>query len=390
MSDHSIPTEKDIVEYVKSIPDLFPVEDELTCREISDGNMNLVFRIQEQNAEGKSVIVKQAIPYMRAIGDSWPLTTDRIRIEYETLKKQYALCADLVPEVYHYNGERKLMVMEDLLDFHVLREGLIAQRQYPRFPEQIGRFLARTLLSTSIFTMKTEEKKQAEARFSNPEMCKLTEDFFFTFPYFDHEMNNVNPHLERLVRKFREDQALKIEAARMKEKFMTNKQGLLHGDLHTGSIMVTESETKVIDPEFAFYGPMGFDIGSLLANFLLNFVAQPPDNKDHRVYLLRGIQDIWINFGKEWRKLFAGKVHDSLFANGDYMNAFLTATLQDSAGFAGCEMIRRTIGTSHVEDFEFIKNPELRAQAEIKALEIGKKLILNPIHTIAQFLSLIQ
>lgn len=55
---------------------------------------------------------------------------------------------------------------------------------------------------------------------------------------------------------------------------MTKSQALLHGDLHTGSIMVTDSQTRVFDPEFAFYGPMGFDIGAIIGNLLLNFAAQ--------------------------------------------------------------------------------------------------------------------
>lgn len=38
--------------------------------------------------------------------------------------------------------------------------------------------------------------------------------------------------------------------------------------------MVTIDSTQVIDPEFAFYGPMGFDIGAFLGNLILAFFAQ--------------------------------------------------------------------------------------------------------------------
>ena len=34
-----------------------------------------------------------------------------------------------------------------------------------------------------------------------------------------------------------------------------------------------EDTTYVIDPEFAFYGPMAFDVGKILANLLLAFFA---------------------------------------------------------------------------------------------------------------------
>ena len=38
--------------------------------------------------------------------------------------------------------------------------------------------------------------------------------------------------------------------------------------------MVTRESTQVMDPEFAFYGPMGFDIGAFLGNLILAFFAQ--------------------------------------------------------------------------------------------------------------------
>lgn len=34
-----------------------------------------------------------------------------------------------------------------------------------------------------------------------------------------------------------------------------------------------EETTYVIDPEFAYYGPMAFDVGKILANLLLAFFA---------------------------------------------------------------------------------------------------------------------
>lgn len=47
----------------------------------------------------------------------------------------------------------------------------------------------------------------------------------------------------------------------------------MHGDLHTGSLMVTNDTTYAIDPEFGYYGPMGFDVGKIIANILLMFLA---------------------------------------------------------------------------------------------------------------------
>lgn len=38
--------------------------------------------------------------------------------------------------------------------------------------------------------------------------------------------------------------------------------------------MVTPDSTQVIDPEFGFYGPMGFDIGAFIGNLVLAYFSQ--------------------------------------------------------------------------------------------------------------------
>ena len=79
--------------------------------------------------------------------------------------------------------------------------------------------------------------------------------------------NNVFPPNQGFVQKeLYEDNALKLEAAKLKFEFMNNAQSLIHGDLHTGSIFINQEHTFVFDPEFAFYGPMGYDVGNIIAN----------------------------------------------------------------------------------------------------------------------------
>jgi 5-methylthioribose kinase len=43
----------------------------------------------------------------------------------------------------------------------------------------------------------------------------------------------------------------------MKLKFLCHAEALVHGDLHSGSIMATADDVCVIDPGFAYFGPMG-------------------------------------------------------------------------------------------------------------------------------------
>src|SRR5690606_42088857 len=69
-------TEEAAIELAKTIQ-AFDHTAQLTCREIGDGNLNCVFQIEEA-ATGKRLIIKQALPYARVIGESWPLTLKQI------------------------------------------------------------------------------------------------------------------------------------------------------------------------------------------------------------------------------------------------------------------------------------------------------------------------
>ncbi len=70
----------------------------LQCTEIGDGNLNYVFRVVDPES-GKSVILKQALPYAKVVGESWPLTLQRAQIEADALRKHGEFVPNLVPAV---------------------------------------------------------------------------------------------------------------------------------------------------------------------------------------------------------------------------------------------------------------------------------------------------
>jgi 5-methylthioribose kinase len=116
----------------------------------------------------------------------------------------------------------------------------------------------------------------------------------FTDPYYDAPTNrHTSPQLDEPVAALRRDPAVKAAAIAAKAKFCQSREALLHGDLHTGSCMVTQDTFFVIDSEFAFYGPIAFDVGKFLANLLLTFFALDGHSTDEtprvqqRAYLLQ-------------------------------------------------------------------------------------------------------
>lgn len=375
-------SEQEAVEYVKALPGLFNEGATLASKEIGDGNLNLVFDIRDE-ATGKSVIVKQALPYARVVGESWPLTVDRARIESEALRIQHKFVPELVPQVYHFDQELALTVMENVGDHIIMRKGLIEGNRYPLFAKQIGKFLAHTLFYTSDLGANPFDKKALVGTFLNPELCKITEDLVFTDPYENAPTNDFNPLIQKEVEAIWNNKPLKLEIAKLKYDFLTRAEALLHGDLHTGSIFITPTSMKAIDPEFAYYGPIGFDIGAVIANLLLNFAGQHGLQKDqgeresYREYLLTTVEDVWNEFVSQFVQLWHKHAKERSAHVEGFWQSYVKRLIQDAAGFAGCKILRRVIGLAGVADLNSIEDPQTRAEAERLALAIGEALILG-------------
>lgn len=190
MSKYHPLTTEEAISLTRSIPGHFPVDARLDCQEIGDGNLNLVFHITEESGSHKGIIIKQALPYAKVVGESWPLSLDRARIEREALQLQYSLCPRLVPEVYAFDDNLAVTVMEDLSDYTIMRRGLIVGEAYPVFAGHISEFLARTLFYTSDLAMNPQDKKEQVKQFINPDLCKITEDLIFRDPYKLSDNNN--------------------------------------------------------------------------------------------------------------------------------------------------------------------------------------------------------
>ena len=378
----------DIVTYIMEHENLksYFDTDRLQIEEIGDGNLNFVFRISSKDDLEKSLILKQAVPYLRCAGENYPLSKERMKFEIRALKLYQELAADLVPRLYHSDEDMSLVVMEDLKTCKILRKALIEKKRFDYFAEHISRFLADTLFFTSSLYLQSSEKRELMDNFnSNTELCKLTEDFVFTFPYMKHETNVIEEKNIALAHKLFSDYNFKIEVLELKYIFMNFSEALLHGDLHTGSIMVDQNRTKVIDPEFAFFGPIGFDIGALMANLFNSYIShkvlQTP--VEYRNWILSVAKKIWNGFESRFLDLWRQHTESALLTQGFipdieteiYRKRFLEQILKHSCGFAGCKMARRVFGIAGTEEIRGIKDPNQRSKAQRIALRCGTSLV---------------
>lgn len=366
-----------------------------SVREVGDGNLNFVYIV---NGPSGSLCVKQALPYVRLVGESWPLPLSRSFFEYAALVRQDKANGS-VPEIYHFDGPQALIIMENLGNHKILRKALIERERFDTAAHVLGDFIAETLFRTSDLALPAADKNAEMCVFAkNTALSKITEDLVFTDPYYDHPMNAwTKPELDDTVQQIWADSEWKAAVQELKLMFLSRAEALVHGDLHTGSVMVGHGpdgaeDVRVIDPEFAFYGPMGFDLGALMANYFLNFFAQDGYGEGACVYqdwlteqMARTRHRFLTRFSELWRTERTGDAYArSIFEDrGDAdgseiaLTAFLANVEQDALGFAGAKMTRRILGLAKVADLEGIEPPATRAMCERRALALARALIVE-------------
>ena len=158
--------------------------------------------------------------------------------------------------------------------------------------------------------------------------------------------------------------------------------------------MVTEGSTVVIDPEFAFYGPMGFDIGAVIANLLMAYLASaghersPGERRLFEVWMLETIENVWTEFSNEFLELWRRKgtampIPDAVSGCGR-----CGAPRGRTAGLYGAA-VRRHRGICGGKDhpphsrtgpqcrFELIEDVRRRAVCEARSLRLARAMMVE-------------
>lgn len=395
-------------------------KDAVIVREVTDGNLNRVFIA---DGPGGSLCVKQALPYVRVV-PTWPLPLSRLTFEAAALRRFGAAAAG-TPVVHAFDQRLALMAMECLRPHVVLRGALVAGGVYPRLAADVGAWLATVSVATSDANDAKgagDAKRAAVAEFEgNVAMAALTEEVVFTCPYVAApsfaNRNTAVAAVDAAAAAIVDDSAMATAAARLRASFRSSKEVLSHGDLHTGSLMVTDDETRVIDAEFAFYGPMGFDIGMFIANLAFAYLAagararlaqqgdgggaagsgsstgETGDTGDatrwlaQQRWLAASIVELWTTFAATYTKLceeqaashesgFAASMLPEVSSRAELRRGELESAWAEACGFAGLELVRRTVGVAHVDDLESITPESARAPAELAAIRLARWLLV--------------
>src|SRR5262249_54722037 len=153
------------------------------------------------------VVVKQALPYVRLVGESWPLTLRRAFFEHQALSVQGKVVPAHVPRLHHFDETLALTVMAYLEPHIILRKGVVRGTPAPPLADHMAPFRAQTLFSTSDLGQPAAAKKRHMALFcDNVELCRITEDLVFSDPWREAELNRwTSPQLDATANAARND-----------------------------------------------------------------------------------------------------------------------------------------------------------------------------------------
>lgn len=367
-----------VIDYVFEKTDYFTHKENLDAKELSDGNINYVFKVWD-TVSGKSLVVKQADKFLRSSGR--PLDVKRNKIEAEILQIEGKLAPGFVPEVYLYDDKMNVLVMEDISKYLNLRKELLLGKTFDFFAEDISTFICKTLVPTTDLILDRHEKKEWVQKFINIELCDISEDLVFTEPYYNYKNRNIHTaeNASFIQKVLYDDDVLKEEVGLLRNNFMNNAQALLHGDLHSGSIFINENGIKIIDPEFAFYGPMGYDIGNVIGNLFFAWAyaeVQGTKNTKFIEWISSTIEKVLDLSMKKIKDLLTANVKLPLY-NSIFLEKYVKSIREDSIGYAGTEIVRRTVGDSKVQEIYALEDLEKVKRIERLLTLFGTDLIKN-------------
>jgi 5-methylthioribose kinase len=165
-----------------------------------------------------------------------------------------------------------------------------------------------------------------------------------------------------------------VAAAR--SRFCTVRATLLHGDLHSGSVMVPsvgEGTARIIDPEFAFVGPVGFDLGLVLGSLLTQAArAVARDLTRHRRRVAAAAVELLDAFTGVGRTEWAQRELPAYVYDIEHREAYV-----DAARMGACEALRRLIYAAPVPDVEDLADDEYQV-AGAWLIDAGATMLREP------------
>ena len=331
----------------------------VVVEEIRKGKVNHIFKLIDAE-KNISYILKKSDIHLAGLNSpavaNFNISVLRNYTEAKVL--QYItdnISHEYVPKVLMTNKEEAYFVMEFLNDYRDVRDIFLSMNIPNNFAEDISDILSKIYINTADIT---EEILGVDNR------C-MVDILLMLLTKAPYEINIVEGNKSLVDVKFFTnnitDPMLLANVMQLSYKLKNCKQALLNGDLHLGSIFYNESCYKIYDFEFAFKGPIGYEIGKIIAHLILAYYyALSKANSMVAKNILQEIADFYDKFFKKLEK-------DETFFN--------PSIKEDTVKFCGLELISRVTGILQLKYINNISNTDIKDKTQKKIFEIGTEMV---------------
>ncbi len=242
-----------------------------------EGNMNYTLRV---TTAIRMLIVKQSRGYVEKY-PTIPAPANRAVIEGRFYQATQAIpmLANAMPTLLGIDEENNILILEDL--------GTASDYTFLYQPNQVLSESDALTLTNYLSTLHHHFIVETpDPIFANQAMRALNHEHIFNYPFLEengYDLNTIQSGLQELAMPYKQDTALKKIVGQLGQVYLADAgisagkssapRTLLHGDFYPGSWLKTTTGSKVIDPEFCFYGPAEFDTGVMIAHLMM---AQQP------------------------------------------------------------------------------------------------------------------
>ncbi len=385
-------TKENVGDYVREKTGFFQENEPLTVYEFGeneesdgDGFVNFVYRVT--GPDGKSVIVKQAKENLKKIRDveKNPLKQERNKIEASVMRVKSAVVKENIPEVYYIDEENHAYICEDCSHLPILRFELMKGKRVKDFGARVGTFLAKTNFYTSEIYMDAVQHRKLQAAFLNPSLRLVFEMGLFLHEenvWSDRKMKTIpegTPQaLVDVCMAPWEDEDFRTEMLRLRQRHMKKAECLVHGDLHTSNIMISDDEMKMIDQEYTYMGLASCDTGYVMGSLLYEYIRWrflgDPSMAD---YVLVNMEELLTTYEAVYRECWDEDAKAMYKPRKKYREILLKEFMNEVCGATGTQVISRIGGFVSLPDFDSIKDEEVRFSCQRVAMWTAKDLIMN-------------
>lgn len=355
-----------------------------SLEEDGDGYINFVYRV----SDGKwKLILKQARKEGR-VAELKDMSLDRAALEYDYMKLGHVIVPQYLPKLYFYDEENLAFAVEDISHLKIARFQLNKSIMFPKMAAQIAEYLAKMHFYTSDYYLDTATFRKLQIRFMNSKMRSVFDDMAFGNRDVDGTGKmgfELDPDYADYIRDLVFDPRVVLERYKLRDLFMRKAEVLLHGDFHTSNVFVDQEDLKVIDMEYAFFGPAAYDLGyqesHLLSQFACGAFRPFPSEQERWNFVSYTAATMQHLFDEYCRVFFAcwdedaKPVYQGVEGMQDYVRKQL---LKDMIGFcSSSNLFRCAGGHGNYPEYDDLTDPTAKKNATILSILMDHRMMIR-------------